>query len=121
MPDKIRVAVAGLGFMGSTHLKAYSELPGVQVAAVASTDCRKLKRDFSEIQGNLGRTVAQIDFSGVRGYSDYRQAIHDDAVDAVDLCVPLICMRRWPSRPYAWENMCWCKSRWCSPRRKRTR
>lgn len=88
MPEKIRVAVVGLGFMGSTHLKAYGELPGVQVTAVASTDPRKLKGDFSEIQGNLGRPVAQIDFSGVRGYSDYRQAIQDDTVDAVDLCVP---------------------------------
>ena len=34
----MRVAVLGLGFMGSTHLKALKKLPGVQLVAVASDD-----------------------------------------------------------------------------------
>ena len=49
----MKFAVLGLGFMGSTHLKALRAIPGVEVAAVCSLDERALTGDLSGIQ--IGR------------------------------------------------------------------
>ena len=46
----MRLAVIGLGFMGSTHLKAYKNIPGVQLVAVAANDEKQLSGDLSGIQ-----------------------------------------------------------------------
>lgn len=78
----------GLGFMGSTHLKAMRELPGVELAAVYSSDERKLTGDLSAIQGNLGGPGEKLDFSGVRQYRDIEPLLSDSSVDAVDICLP---------------------------------
>ena len=51
----MKIGVAGLGFMGSTHLQAYQAIAGAEIAAVASSDERKLAGDLSAIQGNLER------------------------------------------------------------------
>jgi predicted dehydrogenase len=47
----MRIAVLGLGFMGSTHLKAWRQIPGAEVAAVCSND----KRRLSEVDNGAGR------------------------------------------------------------------
>ncbi len=38
MDHKIKVAVIGVGFFGERHLKAYSEIPNVQLVAVVDSD-----------------------------------------------------------------------------------
>ena len=48
----MRVAVLGLGFMGSTHLKALRSVAGAELAAVYSGDERKLAGDLSGVHGN---------------------------------------------------------------------
>ena len=70
----MRLAVLGLGFMGSTHLKALRSLPGVELAAVYSSDTDKLAGDLSGIQGNLGGPGERFDFSPVAKYSRDRSA-----------------------------------------------
>ena len=78
----MRIAVLGLGFMGSTHLKAYKNIPSVQVAAVASSSEKKLAGDLSEIQGNIGGPGEKMDFSGVRKYRTPEEAVRDpDGLD----------------------------------------
>ena len=62
----MKIAVLGLGFMGSTHLKAYKNIPGVRLAAVASNDETQLTGDLSGIQGNIGGPGEKLDFSAVR-------------------------------------------------------
>jgi len=42
----MRIAVLGLGFMGSTHLKALRNVPGATLAAVVSSDDAKLAGDL---------------------------------------------------------------------------
>jgi predicted dehydrogenase len=84
----MRIAVLGLGFMGSTHLKALRDLPGVELAAVYSNDERKLSGDLTAIQGNLGGPGEKMDFSGVRKYRDIEALLADQAIDAVDICLP---------------------------------
>src|SRR5437773_4568349 len=84
----MRIAVLGLGFMGSTHLKALRNVPAVTLAAVVSADETKLAGDLSGIQGNLGGPGEKMDFSGIARYRTIAQALADPNVDAVDICLP---------------------------------
>jgi predicted dehydrogenase len=84
----MKIAVLGLGFMGSTHLKAYKNISGVELAAVAANDERQLSGDLSGVQGNIGGPGEKLDFSQVRKYRDPFEAVRDDGVDAVDICLP---------------------------------
>src|SRR5258708_1717342 len=84
----MRVAVAGLGFMGSTHIRALQSIPQAELVAVCSRDEKKLAGDLSGIQGNLGGPGERLDFSGIARYRDVRQLLDDPRVDAVDLCLP---------------------------------
>jgi predicted dehydrogenase len=84
----MRVAVAGLGFMGSTHIRALQSIPDAELVAVCSSDEKKLAGDLSGVQGNLGGPGERLDFSGVAKYRDLRQMLEDPRVDAVDLCLP---------------------------------
>src|SRR6266568_6344905 len=84
----MRIAVLGLGFMGSTHLKALRNVPGATLAAVVSGDEKKLSGDLSGIQGNLGGPGEIMDFSGVARYRTVDRALGDPSVEAVDICLP---------------------------------
>ena len=84
----MRVGLIGLGFMGSTHLKALCAIPGAELVAVCSRDDAKLAGDLTGIQGNLGGPGAKMDFRGVAQYRDIRQLLQDPNVDAVDICLP---------------------------------
>jgi len=84
----MKIAVVGLGFMGSTHLQALQKIPHAHLAAVVSNDPVKLAGDLSAIQGNLDRPGEKLDFSGVKKYGKLEQALADDEIEAVDLCLP---------------------------------
>jgi predicted dehydrogenase len=84
----MRLAVLGLGFMGSTHLKALANIPHAELAAVMDTDETRLSGDLSGIQGNLGGPGAKMDFSGVKQYRTIDDVLGDANVEAVDICLP---------------------------------
>ncbi len=84
----MRIAVLGLGFMGSTHLKALRTVPGAQLAAVYSGDAAKLSGDLSAIQGNIGGPGEKLDFTGVAKYTSIPALLADTSIDAVDICLP---------------------------------
>jgi predicted dehydrogenase len=84
----MRIAVLGLGFMGSTHIQAWRQIPGAEVTAVASNDKRRLSGDLTGTQGNLGGAGAMLDFSAVAKYTRAEDAARDPAVEAVDICLP---------------------------------
>ncbi len=84
----MRIAVLGLGFMGSTHLKALRGLPGVEVTAVCSADEKALSGDLSGIQGNIGGPGEKLDFSGLKKFRDVEPLLADPSIDAVDICLP---------------------------------
>lgn len=70
----LRAGVIGLGFMGRNHLRAYSELDGVDVVAVADPDEDVLSRAVR------GRTA--------RPYPDYRRLLREEAPDLVSIAAP---------------------------------
>jgi predicted dehydrogenase len=84
----VKLAVIGLGFMGSTHVKAVRALPGVELAAVCSRDPKKLSGDFSGIRGNIGDPGGQVDLSGVARHREIGTLLADPSIDAVDICLP---------------------------------
>jgi len=84
----MRIAVLGLGFMGSTHVNAWRQIPGAELAAVASRDQRCLSGDFTGIQGNLGGQGGKVDFSAVAKYASAEDALLEPDLEAVDICLP---------------------------------
>jgi len=84
----MRIAVLGLGFMGSTHLKALRNIPGAEVIAVASDDERQLSGDLSGVHGNIGGPGERMDFSGLLKYRNWQEAVTAPAIEAVDICLP---------------------------------
>ena len=84
----MKLGVLGLGFMGSTHLKAIKNLPQAELVLVADLDEKRLSGDLSGIQGNIGGPGEKLDFSKLRRYSDLMEAVQDPEVEAVDLCLP---------------------------------
>jgi predicted dehydrogenase len=85
----INVGVAGLGFMGVTHLKAYRKMEGVRIAAICDAVRLPLDGDFSRIGGNVGDTnPLKLDMSQVRAYKNFEEMLANPEVALVDVCVP---------------------------------
>jgi predicted dehydrogenase len=84
----MKIAVLGLGFMGSTHLKAWRHIPEAQLAAVASGNQQRLSGDLTGVAGNLGGPGEKLDFSSVAKYARAEDAVRDPNVEAVDICLP---------------------------------
>ena len=84
----MRIGVAGLGFMGGTHLRAYQKILRAEVVAVASGAAKKLTGDMSGSQDNLKRSGAPLDLGDATRYQVAEELIADPNVEAVDLCVP---------------------------------
>lgn len=58
------------------------------MAAVCSTDEKKLSGDLSSIEGNLGTKGERFDFSNVKKYRAVADVLADPYVEAVDICLP---------------------------------
>ncbi len=80
--------MVGLGFMGATHLAAFSKIPDVQLTAICTQSERSPAEHISQVGGNLGRPATQFDFSGVRHSTHWRELVLDPEIDAVDICLP---------------------------------
>jgi len=68
----MNLAVLGLGFMGTTHLRALRQVSGARLAGVLTSDPRKL----ADLQ------------PGVARYERLEDVVADPHIDAVDICLP---------------------------------
>lgn len=84
----MKIAVFGLGFMGSTHLKAIANLPQAELVAVMDLNEARLSGDLSDIQGNIGGPGQKLDFSSIARYPSWQEALRDPVIEAVDICLP---------------------------------
>ena len=71
----IRTAILGTGFMGRVHLEAVQRVESVEAAAI-----------FGRNDDATARLAAA--FSVPQATSDYRKLLHDQTLDAVDICTP---------------------------------
>lgn len=69
-----RVAVIGVGSMGKNHARVYSELPGVELIAVADE--------------NAANAAAVGNAYGAKVYTDYRALLEKEKPEAVSIAVP---------------------------------
>ncbi|MCW5982351.1 MAG: Gfo/Idh/MocA family oxidoreductase [Bryobacteraceae bacterium] len=84
----MKLGMIGLGFMGRTHLQALKNIPEADVIAVASDDPVALTGDLTSTAGNLGTSGERFDFSRMRKYRDWQEAVRDPEVEAFDICLP---------------------------------
>src|SRR5680860_17068 len=70
----MRIAILGAGFMGSTHARAFAQIPGVEIASIYAHS-EKRARPLAE---ELGTTFTdQLD-----------RILRDESIDAIDNCLP---------------------------------
>lgn len=72
MPDKLKVAVVGVGHLGKEHARVYSQIPDVQLVAVADS--------------NEAQATAVAKRVGTKAVTDYRSLLGE--VDAVSVATP---------------------------------
>ena len=84
----LKVGIVGVGFMGMVHYLSYQKIRGVKVVALCDMDTRRLKGDWTMIQGNFGPRGTKMDLKGIATYQDPAELIADDNVDMVDICLP---------------------------------
>lgn len=83
-----RVGIIGLGMMGGMHYRAWQEIEGTEVVAVADADPQRAAGDLSTGWSNLPGAAKQLDMSRITGTTDPRELIAMENVDLVDVCVP---------------------------------
>ena len=72
---KLKVAIAGTGFIGPAHIEALRRLPNIEVVGLA------------EATADLAKTKA--DQLGIpRHYADFQALVNDPDIDCVHICTP---------------------------------
>jgi UDP-N-acetylglucosamine 3-dehydrogenase len=72
--ERLKVAMIGTGFIGWYHARVYHESFGADLVAIADSD------------KSLGKRVR--DEFGCTFYTDYREMLQKENIDAVDICLP---------------------------------
>jgi predicted dehydrogenase len=84
----IHVAVVGLGFIGTTHLRAWRQVPGTRIAAVCDAFRLPADGDLSDRSGNLGPAEPlRLDLTQVKATRQIEDLLADPAIDLIDVCV----------------------------------
>ncbi|MFG0307235.1 MAG: Gfo/Idh/MocA family protein [Phycisphaerales bacterium JB040] len=92
-PQTVRVGICGLGFMGRTHLDAYTAAIAdghdARLVAVADADPDR-RAGIPSSAGNIGESSGErlFDPERVTGYERPENLFADDGVDLVSLCTP---------------------------------
>ena len=83
----VKVAIAGLGFMGRTHLAVYRRLGNVQVVAVCDTSADAFEPG-RRAAGNIDTGSDSLDLGGARTFTDFGELLEAGGFDFVDLALP---------------------------------
>ncbi len=84
----VHVGVAGLGFMGTTHLRIYQQLPHARIVAVCDGVRLPVKGVLRGVNGNLNHAGDIQLGPGVKAYREFDELLADPDVDVVDICTP---------------------------------
>jgi predicted dehydrogenase len=72
--NTLGVGIIGTGTWGTVHARTYGSMPGVKVAGVA------------DLVSERAETLAEE--TGAKAYTDYREVLADDAIQAVSIVTP---------------------------------
>jgi predicted dehydrogenase len=78
--DKVRIALAGCGGRGMSHVKAWTSIPNVELVAICDIDDAHIAKYLGEIQ--------KIGAKAPATYKDFRKVLEDKSIDAVSLATP---------------------------------
>src|SRR5256712_5304220 len=78
--DTVRVACIGVRGQGGAHIKAYSAMPNVEIAAVCDVDESVLSKRLGEIEASGKKRPA--------GFTDIRKVLEDKSIDAISIATP---------------------------------
>jgi predicted dehydrogenase len=87
--DRVRVGICGLHGRGEDHIKGYSALANVEIAALCDVDERVLRQRLAQ----LGKAGVQP-----KTYGDVRKLLDDKSIDAISIATP----NHWHSLMAIW-------------------
>ncbi len=76
----IRVAVVGLNGQGNSHIRQYSNMPNVELAALCDVDESVLNKRLGEVEKAKGKRPAS--------FTDIRKLLEDKSIDAISIATP---------------------------------
>jgi predicted dehydrogenase len=78
--DTVRVACVGVRGQGNSHIRAYSSMPNVEIAAICDVD-----------ESVLNNRIKQVEDSGKKrpaAFTDIRKLLEDKNIDAISIATP---------------------------------
>jgi predicted dehydrogenase len=78
--ERVRIATAGIGGRGPSHLGAWNKLENVELAAVCDIDDSHIAKGL-QLTEKAGRPKPQT-------YKDFRKLLEDKSIDAISLATP---------------------------------
>jgi predicted dehydrogenase len=78
--DRVRVACIGIGGRSKDHIKSYSNLANVEIAAICDVDDSHIANGLKQIEG-LGKPKPQT-------YKDIRKLLENKDIDAISISSP---------------------------------
>jgi len=85
----VNVAVVGLGFMGTVHLRALLQIPSVRIAAVCGQGKVPVDGVLAGTSGNISTAAEPLNLGrDVKVYRKFEELLADPEVELVDLCTP---------------------------------
>ncbi len=82
MKSTVKVGIIGSGGIARFHAKAYKEIPGVEIAAVADV-----------VPGKAAQFIAEQELTGAQAFEDHNKLLELD-LDGVSVCTPNIAHHR---------------------------
>jgi predicted dehydrogenase len=79
--DRVRIAIVGLGWMGTEHLKWFAALPDVEIVALCDVDQNHLDTALKTLSTLNPQSKAQ-------GYRDFRRVLDRKDIDAISCATP---------------------------------
>jgi len=83
----LRIGIAGFGFMGRTHYQCWNKVENARVVAVCDTN-PNIVEDTKKAVGNIGDAESDIDFDGLKLFTDFDKMLADAELDAVSITLP---------------------------------
>ena len=78
--DTVRVACVGVRGRGRSHIRAYSQMPNVEIAAICDIDESVLNARVGELEKAKGKRPA--------AFTDLRKLLEDKSIDAISIATP---------------------------------
>src|SRR3954447_4215401 len=78
--ERVRVALCGVRGRGTDHLKNYSKLPNVEIAAICDVD--------DSVRAKCLSNMDQMGIAKPNSYVDIRKLLEDKSIDAISIATP---------------------------------